>query len=307
VTKSSSKAAAKEASAQMKTPGSHKKAKPDRTDVDDDTNSANEVHVMCSLVEDHWVDFCHGVARTVGWTFHSTPPKRVLPTHVVTESTGKASFKVMLGLSSGAYIVTPEWAQACLEAESVIDAAPFQVPHYPRVGDRAGKLFAGKTFGFAGFSGYKKGDEMLSVEELQRLVQVSGGSVVTSMALEVCDFVVFPRQLDFWGKHTANELGLSLDFVCSRAKCGRHLEDNLAGTGAGGLENAPDGRGSSWSGKRSRTRLVVWQFIIESVKMRELQCPDAEAYAFRCPKDLSEECAPHEVSADYGVSFSQEF
>ena len=46
-----------------------------------------------------------------------------------------------------------------------------------------------------------------------------------STSREVCDFVVFPRQLDFWGKHTPHELGLSLDFICRRAGCGRHVED----------------------------------------------------------------------------------
>jgi hypothetical protein len=224
----------------------------------------------------------------------------VLPTHVVTESTGKASFKAFLGLACGAYIVTPEWAQECLEANSVIDAAPYQVAHYPRVADRGGKLFAGKTFGFAGFSGYRKSEQELPTEEeLQRLVQAAGGAVVTSMALEVCDFIVFQEQIEFWGKNTPHELGLSEDFVCNRARCGKHLEEH---SGTGGSAN--DGRGvAAWSGKRSRTRLVVGQFITESLKKRQLQCPDAKAYAFRCPKDILAESAAN-AAADF---VSQEF
>jgi hypothetical protein len=135
------------------------------------------------------------------------------------------------------------------------------------------------------------------------LVQVAGGTVVTSMGLEVCDFVVLPRQLDFWGKNTPHELGLSMDFVCSRARCGKHLEE-LGGPAMGSKEAA---RSASWESKRSRTRLVVGKFIMDSVKKRDIQCADDEAYAFRCPKALLEDAVRNEASADYGVSFSQEF
>jgi hypothetical protein len=154
--------------------------------------------------------------------------------------------KVLVGLACGAYIVKPAWLEACLQAGCAVDAAKFQVKHFPPVEERCAPLKQ-VSFAFCGtFGGEEKekpvkekgsekaadekgpekaADEQkgtkqaetdkqgeLDKEEMERLIKLAGGLPVGELALAVfnCDYLVIgtpaPRYLP---RHRILESGYS--------------------------------------------------------------------------------------------------